>query len=70
MNDIIKKRPRCPVAEFAHYEDDLVYQARARHLRDYQQAKTEGRPLPDLFDYLPPAEELPYTAFECSWLQK
>ena len=70
MNDTIRKQPRCPVAEFAHHKDDLAYQARVRHPRDYQLAKAEGRPLPDLFDYLPPAEELPCTAFEYSWLQK
>ena len=38
--------PRCPVAEFAKYEDNLVNQARARHLRDYQAAKAAGLPLP------------------------
>lgn len=62
--------PRCPVAEFAKFEDNLVYQARARHLRDYQSAKAAGLPLPDLFDYMPTADQLPFTAFGREWLKK
>ena len=62
--------PRCPVAEFAKFEDNLVNQARARHLRDYQAAKAAGLPVPDLFDYMPTADQLPFTAFERDWVKK
>jgi hypothetical protein len=82
MSNTTKPRrlPRCPVAEFSGLELDVVnptqdqwdrvYQARAQHLRDYQEAKAEGRALPNLFDYLPTAEEMPLIAASCSWLRK
>ena len=61
--------PATSPAEFAKFEDNLVYRARASHLRDYQAAKAAGLPLPDLFDYMPTADQLPFTVFGREWLK-
>ena len=54
MSDIPKRRvPRCPVAEFAAFEQQQIAKAKAEYLRQCQAAEAAGLPHPKMNEVMP-----------------